>query len=94
MEKKALEWKLVSGRQMYRCWYSRAATCWWLTRVSIKHLAAVGEQLKHLQLAAVGGDHNVAVVFTQELHVQHLVIVADKLWGGERERRCKLIMPS
>lgn len=56
----------------------------------IKDLAAVVEQLKHLQLTAVGGDHDVAVVFAQELHVQNLVAVADKLrGGGERERGCR-----
>lgn len=60
----------------------------------IKDLAAVVEQLKHFQLTAVGGDHYVAVVFAQELHVQNLVAVADKLRGGERERGCKLILPS
>lgn len=78
-----LEWKLVSSWQIYRRLYTRAAPCWRLTCVSIKDLAAVCEQLKHLQLAAVGGDHDVAVVFAQELHVQHLVVVADKLrgWG-------------
>lgn len=59
--------------------YTRAAPCWRRTCVPVKDLAAVGEQLKHLQLAAVGGDHDVAVVFAQELHVQHLVVVADKL---------------
>lgn len=60
----------------------------------IEDLAAVVEQLKHFQLTAVGGDHYVAVVFAQELHVQNLVAVADKLRGGERERVCKLILPS
>lgn len=63
----------------YRRLFARAAPCWRRTCVSVKDLAAVGEQLKHLQLAAVGGDHDVAVVFAQELHVQHLVVVADKL---------------
>lgn len=47
--------------------------------MSVEDLAAVGEQLKHLQLAAVGGHHNVAVAFAQELHVQYLIVVTDKL---------------
>lgn len=57
----------------------RAAPCWWLTCVSVQDLAAVGEQLEHFELAAVSGHHDVAVVFAQELHVQHLVAVAHKL---------------
>lgn len=47
--------------------------------MSVEDLAAVGEQLKHFQLAAVGGHHDVIVTFTQELHVQHLVVVTHKL---------------
>lgn len=31
--------------------------------MSVEDLAAVVEQLKHLQLTAVGGDDDVAVVF-------------------------------
>lgn len=62
-----------------RCTHTHAALCWGLTCVSVEDLAAVGEQLEHLQLAAVGGHHDVAVVFTQKLHVQHLVIVTHKL---------------
>lgn len=50
-----------------------------LTCVSVQDLAAVGEQLEHLQLAAVGGHHDVAVVFTHKLHVQHLVTVTHEL---------------
>ena len=49
----------------------------------VEDLAAVGEQLKHLDLAAVGGHHDVSV-FTQELHIQHLIIVAHKLREGGR----------
>lgn len=75
-------------------WFQVAAPCWYLTCVSIKDLAAVVEQLKHLQLTAVGGDDDVAVIFAQELHVQNLVAVANKLRGDERERGCKLIPPS
>ncbi len=57
--------------------------------MSVEDLAAVGEKLKHLQLAAVGGHHDVAVVFTQKLDVQHLVTVAHKLReGGWREQQC------
>lgn len=53
--------------------------------MSVQDLAAVGEQLEHFELAAVGGHHDVAVVFAQELDVQHLVAVAHKLVevGGE-----------
>lgn len=58
-----------------------------LTRVSVQDLAAVSEQLEHLQLAAVGGHHDVAVVFAQKLHVQHLVAVTHKLWGGGQRNR-------
>jgi len=47
--------------------------------VSVQDLAAVGQELKHLELAAVGGHHDVAVVLPQELHVQNLVVVAHKL---------------
>lgn len=60
-----------------------AAPCWRLTCVSVQDLAAVGEQLEHFELAAVGGHHDVAVVFAQELHVQHLVAVAHKLRRGK-----------
>lgn len=63
----------------------RAALCWWLTCVSVQDLAAVGEQLEHLELAAVGRHHDVAVAFTQKLHVQHFVIVSHKLWEGQTE---------
>lgn len=56
-----------------------AALCWSLTCVSIENLAAVGEQLEDLQLTAVSGHHDVSVIFTQELHVQHLVVVTHKL---------------
>lgn len=59
-----------------------AALCWSPTCVSIQDLAAVGEQLKHFELAAIGGHHDVAVVFAQELHVQHLVAVTYKLRAG------------
>lgn len=59
--------------------------------MSVQNLAAVGEQLEDFELAAVGGHHDVAVVFAQELHVQHLIAVAHKLReervdGVERER--------
>lgn len=59
---------------------AHAAICWRLTRVPVEDLAGVGEQLEHFELAAVGGHHYVAVVLTQEFHVQHLVTVAHKLW--------------
>lgn len=61
------------------CKHTHTALCWRLTCVSVEDLAAVGEQLKNLQLAAVGGHHDVTVTFSQELHVQHLVTVAHKL---------------
>lgn len=61
--------------------------------MSRKDLAAVVEQLKHFQLAAVGGDDDVAVIFSQELHVQNLVTVANKLRGGETEISCMLFLP-
>lgn len=67
------------------CTYT--AICWWLTCVSVKDLAAVGEQLKHLQLAAVGGHHNVAVSFPQKLHVQHLIIITHKLQECRRRKQ-------
>lgn len=54
-------------------------------------LTAVGEQLKHLQLAAVCGHHNVTVVLTQELHVQHLVTVTHKLQERRRTFKMKLL---
>jgi hypothetical protein len=47
--------------------------------VSIQDLAAVSQELKHLELTAVGGHHDVAVVLPQELHVQNFIIVAHKL---------------
>lgn len=53
--------------------------------MSVEDLAAVGEQLKHLQLAAVGGHHDVTVPFAQELHVQHLVVISHKLQRREAE---------
>lgn len=56
-----------------------------LTCVSVQDLAAVGQELEHLELAAVGGHHDVAVLLPQELHVQDLVVVAHKLQaGGEK----------
>lgn len=50
-----------------------------LTCVSIEDLAAAGGQIKDLQLWTVGGHHNVAVLFAQELHIQNVVIVPYKL---------------
>ena len=50
-----------------------------LTCVSIQDLAAVCQELKHLELTAVGGHHDVAVVLPQELHVQNFIIVANEL---------------
>ena len=65
-----------------------------LTCVSVEDLAAVGEQLKHLDLAAVGGHHDVTV-FTQELHIQHLVVVTHKLReGGQRGHRGRAFVSS
>ena len=50
-----------------------------LTCVSIQDLAAVGQELKHLELTAVGGHHDVAVVLPKELHIQNFIIVAHEL---------------
>lgn len=56
--------------------------------MSVEDLTAVGEQLKHLQLGAVGGYHDVAVPFTQKLHVQHFIVVSHKLGeSGQREQQ-------
>lgn len=54
--------------------------------MSVEDLAAVGEQLKHFQLAAVGGHHNVTVTLTQELHIQHFIIVTHKLQEVKEKR--------
>ena len=57
-----------------------------LTCVSIQDLAAVGQELKHLELTAIGGRHDVAVILPQELDIQNLVVVANKLQLLEKNR--------
>lgn len=76
--------RYVTQNKPTACW---SATYWpLLTCVSVENLAAVGGQLKHLELRAVCRHYYVTVLFSQEPHIQDVIIIAHKLQKAQNRQ--------